>query len=86
MVGPVFREKRYLAYLLNALVVAVVIIASVQVFLEGFEGMETWAIVLVFALPEAASIFLVRMELDEARKFERAFKKRREALDIEEGK
>lgn len=80
-----FGTRRLLAYIINATIIAAVILASVFIFLKGFEGMKAWAIVLVFALPEAGSVLLVRAGLDEALRFERAFEERREALDSEEG-
>jgi hypothetical protein len=81
-----FGARRFLAYLLNGAVIAAVILAFVYLFLGGFGGMEGWAIVLVFALPEAASVVLVRAGLEEALCLERAFDERREALEAEERK
>jgi hypothetical protein len=76
-----FGKKRFLAYLLNALVIATVILVLVYAFLGGFSSMEAWAVILVFALPEAASVFLVRAGIDEATRLEHAFARRRKSLD-----
>jgi hypothetical protein len=79
-----FGARRLLAYVLNAAVIAILILVLVHVFFDGFGGMDPWVVALIFALPEAASVLLVRAELEEALRLERAFDERRKALDTEE--
>ena len=81
-----FGRRRLLAYLLNAAVIAVVIYVFAGLVFDGFGPLEGWKVVLVFAVPEAASILLVRNGIREARKFEHAFESRRKLLDSEEGR
>jgi len=77
LLGP----RRWIAYMLNAAVIAGIVIAYVLAFFGSFAGMSPWAVVLAFLLPEAASVALVRAELEEAIRLERAFDRRREELD-----
>ena len=78
-----FSTRRPLAYLLNALIIAVVIVVLVQVLFHGFGGLDTWVIALIFAIPELTSVLLVGFELNEAARFKRAFDKRRSPPDPE---
>jgi hypothetical protein len=78
-----FGARRLLAYVLNAAVIALVILVFVRVFYAGWAGLDPWIVLLIFALPEAASVLLVRAELKEALLLERAFDKRRKALETE---
>ena len=55
-----FGASRLLAYVLNASVIAIVILVLVRVFFDGWAGLDPWVVLLVFALPEAASVLLVR--------------------------
>lgn len=80
-----FGARRLLAYLLNAVVVAIVILVLGNVFFPGLGGLNPWAIVLIFALPEAVSVGLVRAGLGEAARFERALDRRRDSLDAKDG-
>jgi hypothetical protein len=77
--------RRLPAYLVNAVVVAVVIVAGVHLLFGDFSGIGPWAMALIFALPEAASLLLVRASLNEADRLERAMDDRRKALEMEEG-
>jgi hypothetical protein len=76
-----FGPRRWIAYMLNAAVIAGIVIGYVLVFFGSFAGISPRAIVLAFFLPEAASVVLVRSELEEVIRLERAFDRRREELD-----
>ena len=76
-----FGARRSLAYLLNAAIIAAIVVVAPYLFFGGFEGLEPWVVVLIFALPELASVFIVRAGLGEASRIERAFDKRREELE-----
>ena len=79
-----FGERRFLAYILNAVVIALGILILVRVFYSGFEGLDYRVVALIFGLPEAASVWFVRAELDEAARFKRAIDKRRSLLESED--
>jgi hypothetical protein len=79
-----FGTRRFLAYILNAIIIAAVICVFVDVFYQGFGGMRPWVVVLVFVLPEAASVLLVRAGVEESLRLERAFEKRRNRIESED--
>lgn len=76
-----FGPRRWIAYLLNASVIAGIVVAYVLVFFGTFQDMRVRAILIAFAVPEAASFFIVRAEVEQSIRLERAFKKRHDDLE-----
>jgi hypothetical protein len=72
---------RRLAYALNALIIAGIVIAFIFLFRDGFRGMRIETIILVIAMPEVGSALLVRSGLEEADRLKQALDKRRDELD-----
>ena len=81
-----FGSRRRLAYLLNALITAGIILAFVFLFRGGFSGMRIEAIILVLVIPEVGSALLVRSGLEEVSRLERALDKRRDELGEDESR
>lgn len=80
-VFALFGPRRWIAYLLNATVIAGIVVAYVLVFFGTFEDMRLWSTLIAFAVPEAASFFIVRAAVEQSIALERAFKKRRDDLE-----
>jgi hypothetical protein len=80
-VFALFGAPRFLAYVLNALIIGVIVLILPCLIFGGFDGIKPWVIVLVFALPEAGSIFIVRAGLAEAESIERALEQKRAELE-----
>jgi hypothetical protein len=76
-----FGAHRLRAYLLNALIIALIILAFNFTHYGSMRGLPLLAILSIFAIPEAVSAILVRLSLDEAQRLEKAFARRREELE-----
>jgi hypothetical protein len=84
-----FGKRKALAYLLNALIVAIVILGFSYLIMGGMDGLPPLVIFLIFAIPEIASVILVHAELDEAESVAHAFLRRSDELtetDEQEGR
>lgn len=75
-----FGKRSALAYLLNALIIALVIPALVCGFRQGFDGMPLGIVILIFALAEGGSVLLVRGVIGEASRIEQAIEEKRKSL------
>jgi hypothetical protein len=80
-----FGAHRLRAYLLNAAIIALIILAFCFVRYGGLGGLPLIAVVSIFALPEMVSAILVRRSLDEADGLERAFARKRTELEALSG-
>jgi hypothetical protein len=76
-----FGARKAFAYALNAVIVLAVILVFSYVIMGGLSGLPTLAVILIFALPEIASVLLVHAGLYEAERLNRAFMERRKKLD-----
>jgi hypothetical protein len=76
-----FGKRPPLGYAMNAVIVALVVLAMTKLLFGGLGGLSPWLVALIFALPEAASFLIVRKIVLEARKVESALGALREELD-----
>jgi hypothetical protein len=76
-----FGARRLRAYLLNALVIALVILAFNFTHYGKLSGLPPVAIASIFALPETVSAILVHHGLSEADRLQRAFERRHGELE-----
>ncbi len=82
-VFALFGARRWIAYALDMVVVAGIVVAYVLIFFGSFEGLNVWAVLTIFVVPEAASLFIVRFNLERTLRIQRAFDKLREELEKE---
>ena len=78
-----FGARRWIAYLLNAVVIAGIVVGYVHLFIGRLADMNAWSMLVAFAVPEGASLLIVRAGVGQALRLERAFDRRREELERE---
>jgi hypothetical protein len=76
-----FGASKALAYILNAAIIAAIILAFSLFVMGGFDGLRPVEFALIFGLPELGSALVVYATLDEASRLNRAFAKKRKELD-----